>query len=232
MESGAASGPRPWRRKHAGGAAARDQSPRRRPRATSGWPRRAGEPFRRAALHRLILSRDVARRIQPYRDQSRLHVDAGRGALGRESSRAQRTGRVMKLVVFGLTISSSWGNGHATLWRGLCRSLGKLGHQVVFYERDVPYYAGARDFYQLERGELVLYSEWDDIRQRARRDIAESDVAMVTSYCPDAGPATESVLDHSRLSVFYDLDTPITLTRLRRGEAVEYIGPGGLADFD
>lgn len=138
----------------------------------------------------------------------------------------------MKLVVFGLTISSSWGNGHATLWRGLCRSLGKLGHRVVFYERDVPYYAGARDFYQLEPGELVLYSDWNDIRQRARCDIAESDVAMVTSYCPDALPATDSVLKHSRLSVFYDLDTPITLTRLRRGEAVEYIGPAGLANFD
>lgn len=24
----------------------------------------------------------------------------------------------MKIVVFGLTVSSSWGNGHATLWRG------------------------------------------------------------------------------------------------------------------
>ena len=38
----------------------------------------------------------------------------------------------MKLVVFGLTISSSWGNGHATLWRGLQRALAERGWQVTF----------------------------------------------------------------------------------------------------
>jgi spore maturation protein CgeB len=102
----------------------------------------------------------------------------------------------------------------------------------VFYERDVPYYASARDLYQLERGELVLYPDWEGIRQRAKRDIADADVAMVTSYCPDALPATDIVVERSRLSVFYDLDTPITLMRLRRGEAVEYIGSAGLSNFD
>ena len=138
----------------------------------------------------------------------------------------------MKIVVFGLTISSSWGNGHATLWRGLCRGLAKIGHHVVFYERDVPYYAGARDLHEIAGGELILYPDWDSIQHRAKRDVADADVAMVTSYCPDAAVATDLVTDRSRLSVFYDLDTPITLMRLRRGEAVDYIGPRGLADFD
>ena len=55
----------------------------------------------------------------------------------------------MKLVIFGLTLSSSWGNGHATLWRGLCKALGRRGHEVVFFERDVPYYAAHRDFTEL-----------------------------------------------------------------------------------
>jgi spore maturation protein CgeB len=31
---------------------------------------------------------------------------------------------------------------------------------------------------------------------------------------------------------FYDLDTPVTLSRLERGEATTYVGPRGLADFD
>ena len=53
----------------------------------------------------------------------------------------------MRIVIFGLTISSSWGNGHATLWRGLCKYLVRSGHSVVFFERDVPYYAGARDLF-------------------------------------------------------------------------------------
>ena len=59
----------------------------------------------------------------------------------------------MKFVIFGLTISSSWGNGHATIWRGLCRALRERGHQIIFYERDVPYYAVHRDLFDLPGGE-------------------------------------------------------------------------------
>jgi spore maturation protein CgeB len=139
----------------------------------------------------------------------------------------------MKLVVFGLSVSSSWGNGHATLWRGLIRALAALGHQVVFYERDVPYYAGARDLTELPNSELKLYGSWDDILLEARADVRDADVSMVTSYCPDGVVASELVLSSaSGVRAFYDLDTPVTLERLRRGEAVPYIGPGGLADFD
>ncbi|HEY8564631.1 MAG TPA: glycosyltransferase [Beijerinckiaceae bacterium] len=139
----------------------------------------------------------------------------------------------MKLVVFGLTISSSWGNGHATLWRGLCRALAGQGHELIFYERDVPYYAANRDLFEIEGGELVLYDGWDEVRHRAARDVATADAAMVTSYCPDGLAATSLVVDNARgLRVFYDLDTPVTLSRLNRGESVGYIGPDGLAGFD
>lgn len=139
----------------------------------------------------------------------------------------------MRIVVFGLTISSSWGNGHATLWRGLCRALARQGHSVVFYERDVPYYATNRDLTEVPGGKLVLYADWDDVAGEARRHVAEADVAMVTSYCPDGIPATELVLAAGRpLKAFYDLDTPVTLSRLRRGEPIGYIGAQGLAGFD
>ncbi|OAS27290.1 CgeB family protein [Methylobacterium platani] len=138
----------------------------------------------------------------------------------------------MRLVVFGLTISSSWGNGHATLWRGLCRALARRGHSVVFYERDLPFYAPHRDLAEIPNGRLVLFSGWDEIRERAARDVAQADVAMVTSYCPDALAATDLVLNGRALRVFYDLDTPVTLDRLRRGEAVEYVGPDGFRGFD
>ncbi|MFK4487625.1 glycosyltransferase [Bradyrhizobium sp. USDA 336] len=138
----------------------------------------------------------------------------------------------MKIVIFGLTISSSWGNGHATLWRGLCKHLARSGHSVVFFERDVPYYAGARDLYELPGGALRLFANWDDVRQAAIAEIREADVAIVTSYCPDAIAATELILAEDRaVPVFYDLDTPVTLARLTAGEAVPYIGPRGLRDF-
>ncbi len=139
----------------------------------------------------------------------------------------------MKLVVFGLSVSSSWGNGHATLWRGLIRALAALGHQVVFYERDVPYYAGTRDLTELPNSELKLYGSWDDIMLEARADVRDADVSMVTSYCPDGVVASELVLSSAfGVRAFYDLDTPVTLERLRKGEAVPYIGAGGLAEFD
>jgi spore maturation protein CgeB len=139
----------------------------------------------------------------------------------------------MRIVVFGLTISSSWGNGHATLWRGLCRALARRGHQVIFFEQDVPYYAMNRDLDEIAGGELVLYGAWDDVRARAEREIADADVAMVTSYCPDGVAASELVLAARRaVRVFYDLDTPVTLSRVKAGETTTYIGPRGLRDFD
>jgi spore maturation protein CgeB len=139
----------------------------------------------------------------------------------------------MKLVVFGLSVSSSWGNGHATLWRGLIKSLAALGHTVVFFERDVPYYAMHRDLHELPGGRLVLYDDWAWADGAARSELADADVALVTSYCPDAVPATAVLMDGSvGLRVFYDLDTPVTLERLRAGAGVPYIGPRGLLDFD
>jgi spore maturation protein CgeB len=137
----------------------------------------------------------------------------------------------MKIVIFGLTISSSWGNGHATLWRGLCRALARKHHRIVFYERDTPYYAGARDCCAIEEGDLVLYGDWADVRERARADIVDADVAIVTSYCPDGVAASDLVLSGHAVPVFYDLDTPVTLGRLRRGEPLSYIGPDGLSGF-
>src|SRR4051812_45132072 len=118
----------------------------------------------------------------------------------------------MKIVIFGLTLSSSWGNGHATLWRGLCGALIRDGHRVVFYERDVPYYSEHRDFFSLPGGELRIFDDWENVSPEARHQLADADVAIVTSYCYDGLAASELVLDSPvSLRVFYDLDTPVTL---------------------
>ncbi|MGQ9367759.1 CgeB family protein [Azospirillum sp. ST 5-10] len=139
----------------------------------------------------------------------------------------------MKFVIFGLTISSSWGNGHATLWRGLVKALARRGHQVVFFERDVPYYADTRDYREIPGGDLVLYRDWQDAASRAEREAADADVAMVTSYCPDGVAASLLVLgSNAQRKVFYDLDTPVTLARLEAGERPDYLPEEGLAGFD
>jgi spore maturation protein CgeB len=139
----------------------------------------------------------------------------------------------VKIVVFGLTISSAWGNGHATLWRGLCRALADRGHSVSFFERDVPYYAAHRDAANPAGCELRLYSDWEAVRVEAMRVVSRADVAMVTSYCPDAQSACDIVLESAAgLRVFYDLDTGVTLARLNAGESVPYLPAAGLGEFD
>jgi spore maturation protein CgeB len=140
--------------------------------------------------------------------------------------------KAKKIVVFGLTVSSSWGNGHATLWRGLLRSLTAGGHEVVFFERDVPYYASTRDLHEGAGYELVLYRHWPEALPLAEAALTDADVAMVTSYCPDARAATELIASKPLLHVYYDLDTPITLDRLDRGEEVDYLPHDGFARFD
>ena len=141
---------------------------------------------------------------------------------------------LMRIVIFGLAVSSSWGNGHAALWRGLIAALLRDGHRVTFFERDQPFYAEHRDLTEFpEGGRLLLYPSWADIRQPAERCVAEADVAMVTSYCPDALDATELLTRQAHgVRCFYDLDTPVTLARVAAGETVPYLGTAALRPFD
>lgn len=140
----------------------------------------------------------------------------------------------MHIVIFGLTVSSSWGNGHATLWRGLIRALSRMGHEVTFFERDVAYYAQARDLDRLPGdSRLLLYPDWAGVAESAAAQVAAADVAMVTSYCPDGAAAADLVLSKARgLTVFYDLDTPATLANLGAGVFPAYLPATGLQDFD
>jgi spore maturation protein CgeB len=140
----------------------------------------------------------------------------------------------MNLVVFGLAVSSSWGNGHAALWRGLIGALARAGHRVTFFERDAPWYAEHRDLDALPDGaRLVLYKEWPSVLPGARGALEDADAAIVTSYCPDGREAAALVLDSAVAAhCFYDLDTPVTLARLEAGEDVEYLPRDGLGGFD
>ncbi|MBV8141376.1 MAG: glycosyltransferase [Verrucomicrobia bacterium] len=139
----------------------------------------------------------------------------------------------MRLIVFGLTLSSSWGNGHATLWRGLGGALARRGHEIVFFERDVPYYAQNRDLFDWAAGELVLYENWPLVAEKARAEVEKADAVIVTSFCPDALAAAELALGSATgLNIFYDLDTPVTLTEYRKTRAVPYIPPDGFRRFD
>ena len=138
----------------------------------------------------------------------------------------------MKITIFGLTLSSSWGNGHATPYRAILRALHRRGHRVTFYEKDVPYYAKRRDFERCDYCDLVLYESWDEVRSQALRDARASDVVICASYCPGGSRIVDDILPLNRpLRVFYDLDTPITLHNLEHGD-VDYLCRDQISGFD
>ncbi|HEY6252511.1 MAG TPA: glycosyltransferase [Candidatus Angelobacter sp.] len=138
----------------------------------------------------------------------------------------------MKITILGLTISSSWGNGHATPYRALIRALHDHGHQVHFFEKDVPYYRSHRDFESCDYCQITLYSDWPEVRQVALQTAADSDVVITASYLPEGPLISDEVLSLPRpLHVFYDLDTPVTLKGLETS-GVEYLRADQIPEFD
>jgi hypothetical protein len=112
--------------------------------------------------------------------------------------------------------------------------MSRRGHTACFYERNVPYYASARDGWEPPTGvRLRLYDSLDDIRSEAARELAAADAAFCTSYCPDGPEAARLMLDSSAvIKSFYDLDTPVTLKTLYSDETVPYLPTDGLGPFD
>ena len=137
----------------------------------------------------------------------------------------------MKIVILGLSITSSWGNGHATTYRGLVRELVARGHDVIFLERDVPWYADNRDLPDPPYGTTKLYRSLDEL-QAHQAEICEADCVIVGSYVPDGVKVGRWVTETAiGVAAFYDIDTPETLAKLDRGDH-EYITPELIARFD
>ena len=131
----------------------------------------------------------------------------------------------MKVVFLGLSVTSSWGNGHATNYRALMRALAERGHDVVFLERDVPWYASQRDLPNPGWGRTELYGSLGDLRERHAADVRDADLAIVGSYVPEGVAVGEWVCETARgIPAFYDIDTPVTLGKLERGDH-EYLHP-------
>jgi spore maturation protein CgeB len=135
------------------------------------------------------------------------------------------TGNRLRIVILGLSITSSWGNGHATIYRALVRALSARGHDVLFLERDVPWYAANRDLPAPPYGRTALYGSLEELFQGYRGDVGEADLAIVGSYVPEGAAVGEWAIETARgVTAFYDIDTPVTLARLARGEC-EYLRP-------
>jgi spore maturation protein CgeB len=139
----------------------------------------------------------------------------------------------LKIVIFGLSITSSWGNGHATTFRALARALHGRGHRIVFFEKNVEWYESNRDLPAPEFVDLRLYENWLAVAGEVRRELDDADVAVVGSYFPDGIAATEIVADSGvPVKAFYDIDTPITIAKLREEGRTEYLLGSQISAFD
>ena len=124
----------------------------------------------------------------------------------------------MRLVVLGLSLSSSWGNGHATTYRALLAAFAARGHDVLFLERDVPWYAQNRDLPDPGFCRLALYDGLRGLEPHAAA-IASADAVIVGSYVPDGIAVARLVQAQARgVVAYYDIDTPVTLAALARGD--------------
>jgi spore maturation protein CgeB len=138
----------------------------------------------------------------------------------------------LRIVIFGLSITSSWGNGHATTYRALVKALQERGHSITFLERDVPWYREHRDLAEPPYCQTFLYEHLKDVPIRFARLVAEADLVIVGSYVPDGTMLADWVTMTARgVTAFYDIDTPVTLAKLESGTA-EYISGAIIPRFD
>ena len=138
----------------------------------------------------------------------------------------------MRIAIFGLSISSSWGNGHATTYRALVRELCARGEAVTFFERDVEWYAQNRDLPAPPYGRTVLYASLPELQDRFASEVRQADLVMIGSYVPEGAELGRWVTRVARgVTAFYDIDTPVTLARLAAGD-VDYLSRALVPRFD
>jgi spore maturation protein CgeB len=136
------------------------------------------------------------------------------------------------IVILGLSITSSWGNGHATTWRALVKALAARGHDVLFLERDVPWYAAERDLPEPPWGRTELYRSLEELVERHGPAVRGADLVIVGSYVPEGVAVGEWVTRSARgATAFYDIDTPITVGKLESGDT-EYLSRALVPRYD
>ncbi|HWM94048.1 MAG TPA: glycosyltransferase [Thermoanaerobaculia bacterium] len=138
----------------------------------------------------------------------------------------------LDIVILGLSITSSWGNGHATTYRGLVRELSKRGHRILFLERDASWYADNRDLPEPPWGETALYSSLEELKDRFQSRVRSADLVIVGSYVPEGVEVGRWVTRTAGgTTAFYDIDTPVTLAKLARQD-YEYLHPELIPLYD
>ncbi|WP_052027091.1 CgeB family protein [Rhodovulum sp. PH10] len=137
----------------------------------------------------------------------------------------------LNIVVLGLSITSSWGNGHATTYRALIEALAARGHAVTFLERDVAWYRANRDLADPPWCRVALYRDFAELGRFAPL-VRDADLVIVGSFVPEGAAVARWATDTAAgITAFYDIDTPVTLAGLVRGD-IDYLDAAVIPLFD
>lgn len=139
--------------------------------------------------------------------------------------------RPLHIVIFGLSITSAWGNGHATTYRSLVRALAQRGHRITFLERDKAWYANHRDMPSPPWCDTRLYGSLEELDDHFGDRLC-ADLILIGSYVPEGIRLARWVLARADgPTAFYDIDTPVTVAALASGTC-SYLTPDLVREFD
>jgi spore maturation protein CgeB len=130
----------------------------------------------------------------------------------------------LRIAFFGSSLVSSYWNGAATYYRGLLRALAARGHEITFYEPDAFERQQHRDMAEDPPwASVVVYPPFRHSAAQALASAQEADVIVKASGVGvlDEWLEREVLNSHGRrsrcraLKIFWDVDAPATLERLR-----------------
>jgi spore maturation protein CgeB len=126
----------------------------------------------------------------------------------------------MHLTFFGSSLVSSYWNGAATYYRGLLRALAERGHRITFCEPDAYRRQENRDLLEDPGYARVVVYRTEEERERLLDGAFVESAAVVKCSGVgvwdaqlEAGVARRG-LESDVLTVFWDVDAPVTLARL------------------
>jgi spore maturation protein CgeB len=138
----------------------------------------------------------------------------------------------LDIVIFGLSITSSWGNGHATTYRALIKALARRGHRVTFLERAAAWYRANCDLKQSPFCRIETYESLTEVAGKYGTLVRDADLVILGSYVPDGIALGEWITAKAEgVTAFYDIDTPVTLAHLAHGTA-SYLSSSLIPRFD
>jgi spore maturation protein CgeB len=126
----------------------------------------------------------------------------------------------LKIAWFGSSLVSAYWNGAATYYRGMVKALADLGHHIEFFEPDAFGRQAHRDLPDPPWARVTVYEPTEAAAARCLVQAARADVVVKSSGVGvlDAFLEREIVqlARRGRRTVFWDVDAPATLARLRR----------------